>query len=234
MHWQHLPYLAGIGLLLCGCPNPNTYTVPRTLDPGEMQATLSPELFGFHYRSNTGSVTGLTPTAPSFGVRYGLSDGVELGGRLSSMSSPVVDAKIQLVRGVVDVAIDPGVQLLYLFVSGSTETEFLFNLYGPVLVGINLSRSVTLVASPGVGYGLATSRLNGATNIQTAAGAAGFTGRIGFGVDIRTGKRFAVHPEVTVMRIFDNAQTYVGILGLGLNMGAMPDYSDLEPLEPKQ
>jgi len=232
MRWQNLSYLAGISVFLCGCPNPNTYTVPRTLDPGELQATLSPELFGFHYKSNTGSVTGITPTAPSFGMRYGLSDGVELGGRLSGMASPVVDGKIQLARGVIDVAIDPGAQLLYLYVNGSTETEFLLNLYGPVLVGINLSPSITLVATPGVGYGLATSHLTrSSSNAEIAAGAAGFMGRIGFGVDIRTGRRFAVHPEVTVMRVFDGAQTFMGILGVGLNMGAMPNYSDLEPKE---
>jgi hypothetical protein len=230
MLWQNLCQSAGLALLLCGCPNPNTYTVPRTLDPGEMQATLSPELFAYHYTSNTRSLTGVTPTAPSFGMRYGLSDGVELGGRLSSMASPVVDAKIRLVRGVVDVAIDPGAQLLYLYVNGSSETEFLLHLYGPVLVGINLSPSVTLVASPGVGYGLATSRLDTSTSpAEIAAGATGFTGRIGFGVDIRTGRRSAVHPEITVMRVFDGAQTIMGVLGLGLNMGAMPDYSDLEP-----
>jgi hypothetical protein len=232
MRWQLRAYLAGIALVLCGCPNPNTYTVPRTLDPGELQATLSPEIFAFRYVNKSGSLSGVTPTAPSFGMRYGLSDGVELGGRLSSMASPIFDGKIQLVRGVVDVAVDPGAQLLYLYVNGSSQTEFLLHLYGPLLVGINVSPSLTLVAAPGVGYALATSRLSSSTSAaEIAAGAAGFTGRIGFGVDIRTGRRSAIHPEVTVMRVFDGAQTFMGVLGLGFNMGAMPNYSDLEPTQ---
>jgi hypothetical protein len=232
MRWRRLCQSAAVALLLSGCPNPNAYTVPRTLDPGEIQATLSPELFAYRYRSGGGSVIGVTPTAPSFGVRYGLSDGVEVGGRLSGMFSPVVDSKIRLVRGAVDMAIDPRIQLLYLYVSGSTETELLLELYGPLLVGINLSPTLTLVASPGIGYGLATSRLSSSTSgAEIAAGAAGFMASLGVGVDVRTGKHFAVHPEFTVIRVFDSAQTFMGIFGLGLNMGAMPDYSDLEPKE---
>jgi len=197
-----------------------------------MQATLSPEIFAFNYKGGAGSVLGATPTAPSFGLRYGVSDYIEVGGRLSSLFSPTVDGKIQLVRGAVDVAIDPGAQLLHLFVQGSSQTEFVLELYGPVLVGINLSPTVTLVASPGVGYALATSRLaSSSSNAEIAAGAGGFTGRIGFGVDIRTGEHFALHPEVTFMRVLDDAQTFMGVVGLGLNMGAMPNYSDREPKE---
>jgi hypothetical protein len=227
--WLRVALLAGAPLL-CGCPNPNTYTVARTLDPGEMQAILSPELFGYQYKSSGGSAAGVTPTLPSFGVRYGLSDRVELGGRLSSLGSPVADAKIQLVRGVVDVAVDPGAQFLFLFTSGSNATETLLELYGPLLVGINVSPSVTLVASPGVGYGLATARLtSSSSNAEIAAGAAGFSGRLGFGVDVRTSEQFALHPEVTVMRVFDDRQSFIGVVGLGLIIGTMPNYSDLEP-----
>jgi hypothetical protein len=55
--------------------------------------------------------------------------------------------------------------------------------------------------------------------------------QLGVGVDIRTGKHVAFHPEISVVRIFDDAQTYMGFVGVGLNLGAMPDYSDLEPKE---
>jgi hypothetical protein len=219
-------------VLLSGCLSPSTYTVPRTLDPGEKQATLAPELFAYNYKSNTGSMLGATLVAPSVGVRFGVSDGVEVGARLSSLFSPTIDGKIQLVRGTVDVAIDPGAQFLYFSVQGSPQTQVLLALYGPVLVGVNLSPSVTIVTSPGVGYELATPRLTQSNNkAEIAAGARGFAGRIGFGVDIRTGRHFALHPEVTFMRVFDDAQTFMGVVGLGLNMGAMPDYSDLERKE---
>lgn len=226
----------GLGLLICGCPDPNTYTVPRTLGASEWQANFSPEVFGFHYRQSSGSVWGATPTGPSAGFRYGVSERIDVGARLSSMGSPQVDGKIQVVRGIVDVALDPGAQLLYVLVSrdssgntnGAQWNGAVLELYGPVLLGLNLSSSLTLVASPGIGYALRTPLVGSSSHSVIAAQAAGFMGRLGFGVDIRTSERFALHPEVTVMRVFDEAQSVIAVVGLGLIIGAMPDYSDVE------
>ncbi len=224
-----------LALLNCACPNANTYTVPRTLAAGDVQASLSPEVFAYRFNRSAGSsALGATPTLPSFGVRYGLADDVEIGGRLSSMFSPAVDLKLQFVRGPVDFAVDPSVQYVFLYASKEGQpdsTESVLAIQGPLLVGLNLSSTLTLVGSAGVGYALATSRIDAQSDAELGAGAGGFMARLGFGVDIRTGRHFALHPEVTVVRVFDAMQTYLGVLGLGLNFGAMPDYSDLEPKE---
>ena len=47
-------------LLLCGCPNPNTYTTPRTLDPGKWQLTVAPEALGFSYNGYTTTANGVS------------------------------------------------------------------------------------------------------------------------------------------------------------------------------
>jgi hypothetical protein len=218
-----------------GCLSANTYTVPRTLAPGDAQILVAPEAFAYRFnRAGGSSALGATPTAPSFGMRYGIADGLEVGGRLSSMFSPVVDLKVQLARGVVDLAIDPSLQFLFLFAQGQNtpdSTEDLLALQVPVLVGFNLSSTLTLVVSAGGGYTLASSRINTQSDSQFASGAGGGLARLGFGVDIRAGRRFALHPEVTIVRVFDDAQTYMGVIGVGLNFGAMPDYTDLEPKE---
>jgi hypothetical protein len=224
---------------LCGCPNPNAYTVPRTLTPGDTQFTLAPEVFAYDFKQqNGGSAVGATPTGPSFGFRYGVSDRFDFGARLSSMLSPTVDGKIQLARGAVDVALDPGAQLLYVTLSLTGVTNatsatnqpraLVLDLYAPVLVGFNLSSSLTVVLSPGIGYAFATPLAESKNNSTNAAQAAGFMGRMGFGLDIRYSDQFAIHPEVTVMRVFDPAQSFIGVLGVGFNFGAMPDYSDID------
>lgn len=226
--------LLGFGLILCGCPNPNTYTVPRTLGEGETQFTVAPEGFAYHYQPSGGSVWGATPTGPTLGFRYGVSDRIDVGARLSSLFSPTVDGKLQVIRGVVDVALDPGAQLLYVLVRQDPAHPNLawnaavLELYGPVLVGFNLSSSLTLVASPGIGYAFATPQVASDNNATTAAQAVGFMARLGLGVDIRTSERFALHPEVTLMRVFDAPQTVLAVVGLGFNIGGMPDYSDLD------
>jgi hypothetical protein len=220
--------------LLCGCPNPNTYTVPRTVPEGELQFMAAPELFAYDYQQGGSPSFGATPHLTA-GVRYGVSDRVDVGGRLSGLASPTVDGKIQIVRGVVDVALDPGAQLLYVEVSTLGVTQHtgpssaaVLELYGPLLVGINLSSSLSLVASPGIGYSFGTQRvgsINGATN---AAQAVGLAGRLGLGVDIRATETLAIHPEITLMRVFDAADSVIGMFGVGFNIGMQPDYSDID------
>jgi hypothetical protein len=232
----HMAALVAGGLLLCGCPNPNTYTVPRTLVPGDLQFTAAPEVFGYHYVQPGGSAWGAMPTFPTVGFRYGLSDLIDVGGRLSAMASPAGDVKFQVARGIVDVAVDPGVQLIYVAAttpgkSGTVKAGVGY-LYAPILVGYNMTSALTLVASPGIGFAFSTPYVVTDSPAANAAQAAGFSVRLGLGVDIRASEHFALHPELTVMRVLDGPQSLLAVLGLGFNIGAMPDYSDLEPKQP--
>jgi hypothetical protein len=228
--------------LLSGCPNPNAYTTPRTLDPGKVQWQIAPEVIGVNYNTTTtttttsGTGTPLTtsqsstasavlPMVPTFGARVGMLDGFDMGFRLQNLDSLAIDGKIRLLKGQFDIAVDPGLQGFYLSVNGTGAGVVYMHL--PVLLGLNVSRNVSIVASPGVVYAVVTASENGASGVQGAATATGFFGRLGLGVDIRTSKSLAIHPEITVMRQFSDVDALVWVAGIGFNIGAQPDYSDL-------
>src|SRR5579872_7487262 len=95
---------------LSGCPNPNTYTTPRTLDPGKVQWQIAPEGIVTSYKINNGSrdasgnptttnVLAGWPMIPSFGARFGVAQGLEIGLRLPQGQPIAADAKIRLLKG---------------------------------------------------------------------------------------------------------------------------------------
>src|ERR1019366_3340910 len=139
-------------LLLCGCPNPNTYTTPRTLDPGKVQWQIAPEAIGVNYNQTvngtTQSASAILPMVPTFGARVGMVDGFDMGFRLTNLDSASVDGKIRLVKSQFDVALDPGLQGFYVSANGTAAGVLYMHL--PVLLGLNLSENVSIVASPGV------------------------------------------------------------------------------------
>jgi hypothetical protein len=239
---------AAFAALLPGCPNPNLYTTPRTLDPGAVQVQVAPEMFGASFTETTsttatasnGTTTTTTqttpasfllPTVPSVGIRAGLADGVEIGGRIPNFDSLAADLKLRLVKGAIDVAVDPGIQFYYLAFSagdGTSESFGVVYLHAPLLVGLNLSKSVSIVASPGFVYTIATASVNDGSNVQQVAGTTGVMGRMGVGFNIRPSKKFSIQPELTFMKAFQNTDALIYVFGLGLNFGAQPDYSDLD------
>ena len=234
----------GALFLLTGCPNPNLYTTPRTLEPGKLQWNLAAEGIGASYTQTVttgvaanGTTTTATqtqsfgsPMVPSFGIRYGIIDGLELGAHLQNMDSLEADLKVRLLKGTLDLAVDPGVQGFYYSFSVNNETTSLAvtYLHLPLLVGVNLNRSISLVASPGFAYAAASASASDAGGVSGAAGTSGPIGRLGVGIDFRIGQHFALHPEVTFLKAFSDNQALLYIFGLGFNFGAMPDYSDLD------
>jgi len=231
---------------LTGCPNPNLYTVPRTLDPGDLQLGVAGEVYGFTTKlttpatgttpPSTQTAFGATPMLPSVAARYGLAEGLDVGVRLENFLSLGGDLKIRLLRGTVDLAADPGTELMYLSVtttnpngSRAADTAGVFYLHGPLLVGINLSDIVSLVASPGVAYAIATNAVPVATHAEQAGDSTELLARLGLGADFRLTRHFAVHPEVTCMKGFTSTETLICVGGVALISGAQPDYSDLAP-----
>jgi len=243
--------LAGAVVCLSGCPNPNAYTVPRTLEPGDLQILVAAEAYGFSGKiaspATAGSSTpssavwGATPLLPTIGIRYGLVEGVDVGARFENFQSLAVDLKLWLLRGNLDMTLDPGLDAMYVdteITNADTTTVTrnagVFYLHAPLLLGLNLSDSLTLVASPGVAYAVATGPVAGASNAEQSGASTALLARLGFGVDVRTSDRLAIHPELTCMRGFNSAQALLCVVGLALNIGAQPNYDDLRLAQPAE
>jgi hypothetical protein len=222
---------------LTGCPNPNTYGTPRTIAPGKVQIVASLEGVGLSETSRptgtgtqTASYSVFSPTLPSVGVRIGVADSVDLGVRLAELSSLEFDGKFNFLRTrTFDMAIDPGVQGAYIGVDGTTLGLFYFNV--PLLLGVNFSHALTLVLTPGFSYLVATaSNVNGSGTSAYVSGSAPLA-RLGVGLNIRIGERFALQPEVTALRGFDSEEPTYWNFGLGFVIGtskrSMPNYDDL-------
>lgn len=230
--------------VLPGCPNPNAYTVPRTLDPGDLQIGVADDVYGFTTKLTTPATAtspaltqtanGVTPMLPSVIGRYGLADGLDVGFRLANFFALGGDLKVRLLRGSVDLAVDPGTELMYVTTTGaasspSANTAGVFYLHAPLLVGINLSDIVSLVATPGVAYAIATNPIPGASHAEQAGDSTQLLARLGFGADFRLTRHFAIHPELTCMKGFTSTETFLCVGGVAFISGAQPDYSDLAP-----
>ena len=224
---------ATVGLAaLTGCPNPNTYGTPRTIEPGKVQVVAALEGVGL---SSAGTSTYL-PTLPTVGVRVGVADGVDLGARISNLSSLQVDGKFNFIKSnSFDMAVDPGLQVAYFgsvtsssSSSNSTSLALVyFNL--PLLLGINISHSVTLVLTPGITYLYATASTDGGSGTSDFASNSVFLARFGVGFNFRVAESVALQPEITMLRGFDSGNTTFLNFGFGgsfgTSKGAMPDYS---------
>jgi hypothetical protein len=224
---------------LCGCPNPNAYTTPRTLDPGKVQWQIAPEFIGVNYTTTTtttnpsngatqtqkSSESATLPMVPTFGARIGVVDGFDLGLRVANLDSLGIDGKIRLLTGTFDVALDPGLQGYYVTINNVSLGVMYIHL--PVLLGLNVSEHVSLVLSPGVVYSVASASVSNASGVSGASSASGIMGRLGFGVDFRISPKFAIHPEITAMRQFGDSDALIYVGGVGFNIGAQPNYSDL-------
>jgi hypothetical protein len=228
---------AGLVFLLAGCPNPNTYTTPRTLDPGQVQWQVALEAIGVDYSATYGStdasgnliktnVPSVWPMLPTLGVRVGVAEGLEIGLRAPNLEPLAGDAKIRLLKGPLDVALDPGLQLYYGSANGNGFA--VLYLHAPVLLGINLSKRVSLVLSPGLAYAGNTASGVVPSGVAGSSTAEGFMAQLGVGFDFRVNRQLAIHPEVTLVRQFTGSQDLLlGVGGIGFNFGAQPDYSDL-------
>ncbi|HLK88728.1 MAG TPA: hypothetical protein VKZ18_02475 [Polyangia bacterium] len=231
-------FLAALPLLfLTGCPNPNTYTTPRTIGSGNIQHSLAAEAWGFSIPASSAYSTGETlsatfPTLPTYTLRIGLGDSWEIAARLANMSSLGGEIKWNFLRsGTLDLAIDPSIQYFHLSVSDSNNSNTSLSvgyLHLPILVGINFSRAVSLVLTPGVTYGFASATDSSTTSgTNQAEATTGAIARFGIGFDFRMTSSFALHPEITFLRGLGTEQTILYMFGLGFNFGSMPNYDDV-------
>ena len=230
-----LGLLGSAALLLVACPNPNTYSTPRTAGSGRVNHSIAAEAWGFGFTDSATNTTVSTtlPTAPTYTVHVGLGDQFELGARIANMSSIGGDLKWNPIRSrTFDAAIDPGFQFFRIGTSDSTGNSASISatyIHLPVLLGLNLSKSVTLVASPGVAIGIISGSVTDSTsNRDSASATTGPLARFGVGADFRLTQGFALHPEVTLLHSFRDGATNLYMFGLGFNFGSLPSYNDYD------
>jgi hypothetical protein len=214
---RHAAFAALALTAIAGCPSPNLYGTARTIPVGQIQHTAAVETIGVVPRTGNGI---FVPTAPTYQLRLGVADRVDLGFRLGNLSTVGFDAKINLVRGAFDLAIDPGLQGMYLAIGDAGGSLVYFNL--PVVLGFNLSQNFSLIATPGIAYVLGI----GYSATSSDYNSDGFAGRLGLGANIRVSHSFAIQPEVTAL-YFPASEGVIFSGGLGFSFGAQPDFSDL-------
>lgn len=220
--------VAGLGLAalcLTGCPSMNTYTTARTVPQGTIQHTVALEGLGASVRGATVFV----PTLPTYQLRYGLTDRIDIAGRISNLTSIGGDIKFNLLRGGFDLSIDPGFQVTYLGAvstsSGDSVSLGIAYINIPFLLQLNFSDSFGLILTPGftyaLAYGGATSSLSGDRGVYTSSGA---LARLGVGVNVRVGNMFALQPEFTTLWNPDT-EGFIFNFGIGLQIGSIPRFN---------
>lgn len=228
--------LGALACLCTGCPNPNTYGTPRTTPVGKISHTIAAE--GISYSVDDTKHGGLAgnatvPTLPTYQLRIGALDTLDIGARISNLSSFGADVKWNFIKSdVFDMAIDPGFQLLHASTGGVAYTESY--VHAPLILGINAADTVTIVPTVGVTYGFSSATVSG-DGASAAASIDGLMFRGGLGFNFRISPKFAMQPEVTYLKWLNKAEdpdiSWV-VFGLGFNFGNLPTYG-AKPAEEK-
>jgi hypothetical protein len=198
-------------------------------------------------RQGSSTVAVAPSTLPTYALRVGLAQRVDLGFRLASIFSPGVDAKAHFLRTpFVDVAVDPGVQVIPYAIPG-----FPFSGLGltaradlPLVMGVNLTDTVTAILAPGMVYqwgdalpvecidafaaaahlekGWCMGQAEGFTHVGHHSAPAGWWQRFGLGLRVELGadRGVAVQPEVTVLRSTEREEALLLSAGLGISFRA--------------
>jgi hypothetical protein len=208
--------LGALGFVVAGCPSATTMGLAKTLDQGRVQGYVAPGFAAAAVVGAGASVGGAFPDIEA-GIRYGVTDGAEIGARLG-LSGLTLEGKFALARNPtfdsgIDLSLNPGIGF---FAGGTTgASASVFNISLPLLVGFNMSGNqlvlgpklvdqlwlVTggtanfLYAGLSVGYGIKVSpsfrllpEISAIFPVLTSAAAGGVGGSItGFGAVIFQG-----------------------------------------------
>jgi hypothetical protein len=209
-------------VLLGGCASFSTMSTARTVKRDTTQTWVAPEFVGMTIDTGTGSGQE-SVSVPQFelGFRRGITDSVELGGKLWLLGA-ALESKFQLHRsesqdGGIDVALAPSVGWLG-FNSGAGDGFNVVTGYLSLPVGLNVPGGSQLVLTPKAIYQRYMAKgADGSGNVDIffIGGSAGFAWRLG---------DMYVLPELSIMKpvaqgsagdaIFYDGVVFQGGLGL--------------------
>jgi hypothetical protein len=187
-------------LLLSGCPSLSTLQTPRTVPKGQTRFGIGAEAVGI-------SSDGDSITVPQFefSARYGLTDDIDIGAKLYAIGVEL-GLKYQFLRGPLDIAIAPAASYISVNTSvsggsgeGADASVSVAHLHAPLLLGYNVSDSVTLGFGPKLLYVISTASVSSEDATDTVTGDGLLVGGF-FSVPLRVGNAFWIAPEVNVYK----------------------------------
>lgn len=137
--WRWILVLALLGP---GCASYSTRLSPRPIPKGETELGLSADLW-LSERKTQGRA--ILPVA-EMSLRYGLSDRVDIGGKINLLGGEL-NAKVALLRNdVVAIAVAPGAGLQLSAVNSDNLNDLLIGTFHlPVLAGVRLGDSAEVI-----------------------------------------------------------------------------------------
>lgn len=205
-------------------PSPNIYGTPRTVAQGQNTNAFAIEGFSYSDRGRR-NFAQTRPVLPTFLHRHGFSDRVDGGLRVAGASLGL-DAKIELTRGVFDLAIDPSIYAFGVLCGGChPNTTAAAHLSLPLLLGLNVTKEFSILLTPGVIYGVSADPNQNDGGLRENS--TGFMPRLGLGFDLHVSERFSLSPEITAIRGNYGAgeHAYMYVFGVGFTFGALPSFA---------
>jgi hypothetical protein len=187
-------------VLLSGCPSLSTLQTPSTVPKGHTRFGIGAEAVHFSDTNddNGSSFTLDIDTFPQleFSARYGLTDDIDIGAKLYALGVEL-GLKYQFLRGPLDIAIAPAASYATLDSGGGEDSRVhIVYLHAPLLLGYNVSDSVTLGFGPKLLLAAAIGSTD-ATDTGVFAGGVVLAG--GFvNLPLRVGNAFWIAPEINV------------------------------------
>ena len=209
--------IALVGLLLSGCPSLSTLQTASTVPAGETRFAVGIEGFGIAVEDAS-----ITLPQVEFGVRYGVSDSIDLGGKVY-LGGAEAGMKFQYLDGGMDGAIAPAISFMSISTGSGDTSSSLSVLYFhlPFLFGAHMGDMLTLGFGPKFLGILAFGEATSGSDTESAAG----TGMMGGGylqLAMQLGDAFWLAPEFNAYVPMTGDGSFNGVLyqfGLGLMFG---------------
>jgi hypothetical protein len=190
--------LAGILVVLSlwGCPSFSNHLTPHPTPKGVTEVMANIDWNGLSRPGPNGFDLFSDPVLEGM-IRRGLSDGADIGIKLSGVGV-LLDSRLLLVHeGPVDLAVVPGAGVSYYAVAQKASHDVLEGVVrAPLLAGYRLGKVVTLVGGLHLGAQYAFNA--GSLPYPEVHGATFLPGGT-VGVELRMYETFAVFPEVNVI-----------------------------------